>query len=75
MISHAAAASRWMVPSVALSWCAIVVALLWTAHWNRSVMAWTACAIVAVMPALVLMVLAHSPAKTVAEILRDVERG
>ena len=74
MISHAAAASRWMVPSVALSWCVIVVGLLWTAHWSRSVMAWTACALVAVMPALVLMVLAHSPAKTVAEILRDVER-
>jgi hypothetical protein len=34
---------------------------------------WGACALILAMGALILMVLAHSPAKTIAEILRDAE--
>ena len=73
MSARAEAAARYMVPSVVLSWAVVLVTLLWTALKTGSVVAWTVCAIVSVLPALMLMVLAHTPAKTVAEIIRDVE--
>ena len=38
-----------------------------------SLVVWGACALILAMGALILMVLAHSPAKTIAEILRDAE--
>jgi hypothetical protein len=71
--ARAAAASRCAAYSIVLTWGLAMVGLLGLALSTASSIAWVACAILAVMPALMSMVLAHTPAKTIAEIIRDVE--
>jgi hypothetical protein len=73
MSARAAARSRYVVYSIVLSWGLTIVGLLRIALSTASSVAWAACAILAVMPALMLMVLAHTPVKTIAEVIRDVE--
>jgi hypothetical protein len=58
---------------VVLTWLVLLVATLWIALRTGSPVVWAACVLVTAMAALMLMVLAHSPAKTIAEIIRDVE--
>lgn len=52
--------------------CALGVAVWNTVGANSPVM-WAVCAAMCLMPPLMLMVMAQTPAKTVAEIIRDVE--
>jgi hypothetical protein len=59
----------------ALTWGLMLGLLAWIALSTTSFVAWTCCALLLVMPALLLMVAAHTPAKTVAEIIRDAEAG
>jgi hypothetical protein len=73
MRAPAVAPSRYVIYAIVLTWGLVIVGLLRIALSTASSVAWAACAILAVMPALMLMVLAHTPAKTIAEIIRDVE--
>lgn len=56
-----------------LAWLVALTATVSVALKTMSVIVWGASALVALLPALTLMVLAHTPAKTVAEIIRDAE--
>lgn len=56
-----------------LLWMLVLAATLLTAVETGSLIVWSAGALVALLPALTLMVLAQSPAKTVAEIILDAE--
>ena len=60
-----------------LAWLMALTATVSVALKTMSVIVWGASALVALLPALTLMVLAHTPAhtpaKTVAEIIRDAE--
>lgn len=56
-----------------LLWMLVLAATLVTALETMSLIVWSAGALVALLPALTLMVLAQSPAKTVAEIILDAE--
>jgi hypothetical protein len=62
-----------LTATVVVPWCVAVVMTGSLAARTGSVVVWAACALILGMGALILMVLAHSPAKTIAEILRDVE--
>ena len=73
MSARTVASSRYMVHSIVLLWALVIIGLLRIALSTASSVAWVAAAFLAVMPALMLMVLAHTPAKTIAEIIRDVE--
>lgn len=59
--------------TMSMTWLLTVGSLAWIAVQHTSVVAWFACAIAVAMPALIFMVLAHSPAKTIAEIIHDLE--
>lgn len=64
---------RYGSGTVGLLWMLVLAATLLTAAETGSLIVWSAGALVALLPALTLMVLAQSPAKTVAEIILDAE--
>ena len=59
--------------SVGLTWVVALVAALAIAIWTSSLSGWAAVVIIALMPAIMMMVMANAPAKSMAEIIRDVE--
>ena len=61
--------------SAALTWIVALASALWMALALRSPVAWAAVMFISVVPAVVMMVMAHTPAKSVAEIIRDAEAG
>ena len=58
-----------------LVWLALLAAALWLAAATTSLLAWLALALVGLMPPLTWMVLSRTPARRVAEVIRDVENG
>jgi hypothetical protein len=68
MISPPRLVALVMVASVAL-----FALLLWVALATQSVVAWMSLAILLLMPPLMVMVSAHAPARTIAEVLREAE--
>ena len=61
--------------SVGFTWIVALVAAVGIAIWTASLAGWAAVVIIAVMPAVMMMVMANAPAKSMAEIIRDVEAG
>jgi len=61
--------------SMGLTWVLTLAMALWLAMGTASLAAWAAVAFIGVMPAVMMMVLANTPAKTMAEIIRDVDAG
>ena len=56
-------------------WLTVLAASLWVAASTTSMVAWFALAFIGLMPPLMWMVLSRTPARTVAEVIRDVESG
>ena len=70
--AYAASLNRYVTgPVLGAAWALTLVVLLWIALTTTSLAAWVAWALAVVMPALAMMVLAQTPAKTIAEIIRD----
>ena len=61
--------------SVGFTWILALVAALGIAMWTGSLAGWAAVVIIALMPAVMMMIMANAPAKSMAEIIRDVEAG
>ena len=59
--------------SVGFTWVLALVAALAIAISTSSLSGWAAVVIIAIMPAVMMLVLANAPAKSMAEIIRDVE--
>jgi hypothetical protein len=59
--------------SVGIVWVVALVAALGIAIWTSSLSGWAAVVIIALMPAIMMMVMRNAPAKSMAEIIRDVE--
>ena len=59
--------------SVGFTCVLALVAALATAIWTSSLAGWAAVVIIALMPAIMMLVMANAPAKSMAEIIRDVE--
>ena len=59
--------------SVGLTWVVALLAALAIAIWTSSLPGWAAVVIIALMPAIMMLVMANAPAKSMAEIIRDVE--
>jgi hypothetical protein len=58
-----------------LTWVLALAATLWMALGTASVAAWTAVAFIGLVPPVVAMILANTPATTMAAVIRDVEAG
>jgi hypothetical protein len=56
-------------------WLVALALALWAALQTGFLPVWAAVVFIAVMPAVMVMVMANAPAKSMAEIIRDVERG
>ena len=56
-------------------WLVLLAAALWVAAATTSLLAWFALALIGLMPPLTWMVLSRTPARSVAEVIRDVESG
>lgn len=61
--------------SLGVTWVLALSAAVWVALASASLAAWAAVVCIALMPAVVAMVMANTPAKSMAEIIRDVESG
>jgi hypothetical protein len=59
--------------SVGVTWVVSLVAALAIAISTSSLPGWAAVVIIALMPAIMMMVMGNAPAKSMAEIIRDVE--
>jgi hypothetical protein len=61
--------------SMGTAWTAVVASSAWVAVTTNAPAAWFACALAIGLSALTCMVMAHAPAKSVAQIIRDAEAG
>jgi hypothetical protein len=61
--------------SVGFTWVLALGAALWIAIATASIAGWAVVVFIAVMPALMMMIMANTPTKSMAEIIRDVEDG
>jgi uncharacterized membrane protein len=61
--------------SLKVTWVMAIAASLWLALASASPAAWAVVVFITVMPAVLMMVMANTPAKSMAEIIRDVESG
>jgi hypothetical protein len=61
--------------AVGVMWLVALAFAGWTAIQTGSLPVWAVVVFIAVMPAVALMVMGNAPAKSMAEIIRDVERG
>ena len=61
--------------SISATWLLALTIALWAAAGRTSVLGWLALAFIGIMPILVLMWLSQEPAKTTAQIIRDVDAG
>jgi hypothetical protein len=61
--------------SVGFTWVLALVAALGIAMWTGSLAGWAAVVIIALIPAMMMMIMANAPTKSMAEIIRDVEAG
>ena len=61
--------------SIGLSWGLMLATALWIALATASLAAWAVVAFIALLPPVMVMVMANTPARSVAEIIRDVEAG
>lgn len=61
--------------SFTVAWLAALTVALGVATGTASIVAWFTLALVGLMPLLMLMVLAHTPTKTMSEIIYDLETG
>jgi hypothetical protein len=61
--------------SVGFTWIVALATALGIAIWTASLAGWAAVVFIALMPAVMMMIMANAPAKSMAEIIRDVESG
>jgi hypothetical protein len=61
--------------SIGVTWMLALAAALGIAMGTASFVGWAAVVIIAVMPAVTMMVMANAPTRSMAEIIRDVEAG
>ena len=61
--------------SFTVTWFCTVAIAIWIAAATGVLLAWIVVGFVVLMPALLLTVMAQTPAKTVAEIIHDAEVG
>jgi multisubunit Na+/H+ antiporter MnhG subunit len=61
--------------SVGSTWVLALAVALWIAIETASVAMWAVAVFIALMPAVMMMVMANTPAKSMAEVIRDVEAG
>jgi hypothetical protein len=61
--------------SIGVTWMLALAVALGSAMVTASLAGWAVVVIIAVMPAVTMMVMANAPAKSMAEIIREVEAG
>lgn len=66
---------RTLKSSMGLTWVLALAMALWMAMGTASLVAWAAVVFIGLMPAVMTMILANTPTKTMAEIIRDVDAG
>ncbi len=58
-----------------VTWVLALCVAAWVALTTAALAAWAVVVFIAVMPLVLVMVMANTPAKSMAEIIRDVESG
>jgi hypothetical protein len=61
--------------SIGFTWVLTLAAAVGIAIWTSSLAGWAVVVMIALIPAVMMMVMANAPAKSMAEIIRDVEAG